>query len=87
MVPKLILNKLIHGRYIDVLVTHAPPAGIHDQKDHTHQGFKAFNWLLKVFKPAYHFHGHIHIYDSDTVKETTFQATKIINTFSLLFNL
>ena len=29
MIPRLLLNKARYGRYLDVLVTHAPPRGIH----------------------------------------------------------
>jgi Icc-related predicted phosphoesterase len=42
------LNKLKYGRYLDILVTHAAPRGIHDAEDWTHIGIKAFNWLIKV---------------------------------------
>jgi Icc-related predicted phosphoesterase len=59
LVPGLLLNKLIYGRYLDVFVTHAPPKGIHEGSDFTHQGINAFLWLIKVFQPSYHFHGHI----------------------------
>ena len=27
MVPRLLLNRLLYGRYLDIFVTHAPPAG------------------------------------------------------------
>jgi hypothetical protein len=81
LVPGLLRNLVLTGRYLDVLVTHAPPKDIHDQDDLPHQGIKAFRWLLKVFKPAYHFHGHIHIYHPDTITETIYRQTKVINTF------
>lgn len=81
LVPKMLHNYARHGRFLDVFVTHAPPWGIHDQSDRAHQGIKAFRWFDKVFAPAYHFHGHIHVYNSKTVTETTFHRTKIVNTF------
>lgn len=83
LAPRLMWNKLVYGRYLDVLVTHAPPWGIHDQPDWVHQGFKAFRWLLKIFRPSYHFHGHIHLYDQDQEAETIYQSTKVINTYSV----
>jgi uncharacterized protein len=83
LVPFLLQNRLRYGRYLDVLVTHASPWGIHDQPDLPHQGIKAFRWFLRVFKPAYHFHGHIHIYRPDTVVETKYGDTMVINTFGL----
>jgi len=82
LVPGMLFNRLRYGRFLDVFVTHAPPAGIHDREDRTHQGIRAFRWLIRVFQPAYHFHGHIHIYRPDDVTETLIGATKVINTFS-----
>ena len=81
LVPKLLWNKLKYGRYLDILVTHAAPHGIHDKPDWTHQGIKAFNWLIKVFKPKYHFHGHNHVYTDDTITETQVGDTLVINTY------
>jgi uncharacterized protein len=81
LVPGLIYNKLAYGRFLDIFVSHAPPKGIHEGDDWTHQGIKAFRWLIDTFQPAYHFHGHIHIYRPDTVKETQVGKTLVINTF------
>jgi uncharacterized protein len=81
LVPALLRNHAVNGRYLDVFVTHAPPWGIHDQEDLPHRGIKAFLWFIKVFKPAYHFHGHIHIYHPDTPTETSYYRTKVINSF------
>ncbi len=82
LVPGLLYNRLRYGRFLDVFVTHAPPAGIHDREDLTHQGINAFLWLIRVFQPAYHFHGHIHVYRPDEVIETLVGSTQVINTFS-----
>ena len=81
LVPKLMLNKLQHGRYLDIFVTHAPPWGIHDDTDLAHQGIKAFRWLINVFQPRYHFHGHIHLYYPKTTRKTQLGNTTIINTY------
>src|SRR5689334_11355173 len=43
LIPWLMLNKIRYGRYLDVLITHAPPRGIHDQPDRCHTGFDAYN--------------------------------------------
>ncbi len=80
LTPALFLNRLRYGRYLDVFVTHAPPWGIHDKEDLPHQGIKAFRWLDQVFQPRYHFHGHIHVYRTDTITETTFAGTQVVNT-------
>ncbi len=81
LIPALWINRLRFGRYLDVFITHAPPEGVHDQPDLPHQGIKAFRWMDKVFKPAYHFHGHIHIYRPDADLETKVDSTWVINTF------
>lgn len=84
LVPTLIRNQAIYGRYLDVFVSHAPPWGIHDQPDLPHQGIKAFRWLIEVFKPAYHFHGHIHLYRQDAVKVTRFLNTEVVNAYGFI---
>lgn len=84
LIPALLRNQAVYGRYLDVFVSHAPPWGIHDQPDLPHQGIKAFRWLLEVFKPAYHFHGHIHIYRHDTVKMTRFLNTNVVNAYGYI---
>jgi Icc-related predicted phosphoesterase len=81
LVPSLLLNRLKYGRFLNVLITHAPPWEIHDQPDLAHQGIKAFLWMITTFQPDYHLHGHIHVYRPDTVTETTCGKTKVINTF------
>jgi Icc-related predicted phosphoesterase len=82
LVPRLLLNKLLYGRYLDILLTHAPPEGIHDREDPCHKGFKAFLWFMRVFKPRYLLHGHIHLYDLTEVRKSTYNETDIINVYS-----
>lgn len=81
MAPQLMLNRVRFGRYLDILVTHAPPWGIHDKDDLPHQGIKALRWMMRVFKPAYALHGHIHIYKQYDVTETVYCDTRVINTY------
>lgn len=81
MVPRLLFNRIFYGRYLDVLVTHAPPWQIHDKEDLPHQGVKAFRWLIETFKPVYHLHGHIHIYAQYDKTETQHGPTRVINTY------
>jgi Icc-related predicted phosphoesterase len=81
LIPGLVRNRLRYGRYLDVFVAHAPPAGIHDKEDLPHQGIQAFRWLIKVFRPDYFFHGHIHVMRPDTQVETVIGKTRVINTF------
>ena len=81
LVPKLLLNYQNYGRYLDVFITHAAPWGIHDKHDWTHQGVKAFNMFIRLFRPRYHFHGHNHIYETDKIIETQVEDTLVINTY------
>ena len=81
LVPKLFLNKLFYQRYLDIFISHAPPWNIHDEEDLPHQGIKAFRWLINVFKPALHIHGHTHVYTLNTITESLFRRTWVINTF------
>ncbi len=81
-IPRLCINKLLHGRWLDVLVTHAPPQGIHDKSDPCHRGFKSFLWFMRVFKPRYLIHGHIHLYDLNDVRSTQYDETLVVNAYS-----
>jgi hypothetical protein len=81
LAPKLVINRIRHGRYLDVLVTHAPPLGIHDKPDLPHRGFNAFRTLMRWFKPRYLLHGHIHLYRHGEVTETRYADTDVINVY------
>jgi len=82
MLPRLLLNRLNYGRYMDILITHSPPFGIHDDDTQAHTGLKAINWLLQIAKPRYHFHGHTHFYRRNIdSSESTFRDTKVINVY------
>jgi len=81
IVPWLWLNKIRYGRFLDILVTHAPPRGIHDQSDPAHAGFSAFRWLIETFQPRYHVHGHVHVYDRRNVCITRVGRTEVVNVY------
>lgn len=81
LTPALVLNRARYGRYLDILVTHAPPFQIGDGVDLPHRGFKSFVWLIDNYKPRYHLHGHVHIYDNRAETMHERGATKIINTY------
>ena len=82
LVPVLLFNRLFRGRFLDILLTHASPLGIHDKKDRCHQGFKSFLWFMRAFKPKYLIHGHIHLYDLSEVRTTKYCDTLVINAYS-----
>lgn len=82
MLPRLILNKIRYGRYLDVFLTHAPPEGIHDKNDRCHKGFPCYLWFIRKFKPKYLIHGHIHLYSLQDVRVSTFEETQVVNAYS-----
>ncbi len=83
--PRLYLNRLFSGRYIDVLITHAPPSGIHDKQDQAHKGFKALLRFIKRYHPKYLLHGHTHIYDLTEKRIFEYEGTKVINCYDFVF--
>lgn len=80
-IPRLLWNRLVHGRFLDVLVTHAPPLGVNDRDDPTHRGFRGLRWFLRLFRPRVHVHGHIHLYDRNAAREARLYETRVINVF------
>src|SRR5690606_14311818 len=81
LAPKLLQNRIRYGRYLDVLVAHSPPFGIHDEQDPAHRGFRAFLTFMRWFRPRYLLHGHIHLYRRDTVTRTKYEDTEVINVY------
>ncbi|MFN2201719.1 MAG: metallophosphoesterase [Caldilineaceae bacterium] len=81
MAPKLMRNRIRYGRYLDVLVAHSPPLGIHDQPDPAHVGFRSFLTFMRWYKPRYLLHGHVHLYRQDVVTRTMFEQTEVINVY------
>jgi Icc-related predicted phosphoesterase len=56
---KLEWRARLRRRRVDVLLTHAPPAGLGDAADPAHAGFEAFNGLVLRLRPRIHIHGHV----------------------------
>lgn len=81
MVPKLIYNRICYGRFVDILITHAPPRGLGDREDRCHTGFKAFLWFIRHFNPRYLVHGHVHLIDLNDQRVLQYRQTEIINVF------
>ena len=66
---------------VNIVVTHAPPRGIHDGPDHCHTGFDSFVKFIDKRKPDYFIHGHIHKEFKNLEHRTTIvNSTKVINT-------
>ena len=81
MAPSLVLNKLRYGRYLDILITHAPPQGIHDKPDRCHTGFRAFLTFMDRFRPRYLLHGHVHVYSPHEITESVYKDTIVKNAY------
>lgn len=80
LLPRILWHRRKNGYGLDILITHSPPAGIHDGTG-AHAGFKALAWLLRRYPPRYHIHGHIHRnYRMNHVTETNTGRTIVINT-------
>lgn len=74
--------KLFRSKGFDVLVTHSPAKGFHDDVDECHKGFDAFYGLIDKYKPKYFVHGHVHFnYGRQFVREDMIGETKVINAF------
>lgn len=81
LAPALVANRLRYGRYLDILVAHAPPRGIHDAADRAHIGFDAFLPIMDVFRPRLLLHGHSHVYRGDAVTATRYKETEVLNVY------
>lgn len=81
MLPKLLWNRIRHGRALDLLVTHSPPRHVNDREDTAHRGFIAMRKFLTRFAPEYQLHGHIHLYDRTIPNSVRFHSTEVINVY------
>jgi uncharacterized protein len=82
LLPGLLWNRLRHGRALDILITHSPAYGVHDQEEQAHMGLKAINWIIRVARPRYHLHGHTHFFRNNLEPSATrMSETTSINVF------
>jgi Icc-related predicted phosphoesterase len=82
LAPRLLLSRLRYGTTLDVLITHSPPFGIHDDDSAAHRGLKAINWLIRRARPRLHLHGHMHDLRRNLSPDTAhLGATSILNVF------
>jgi len=82
LLPKILSAKARLHRPLDILITHSPPAGIHDDDDQTHQGLQALNFLLQWAKPRYLLHGHTIFYRNNLSSNITVHGeTQIVNVY------
>jgi len=70
------------ARGVDLVLTHAPPYGIHDGQDVSHTGFKAFRAIIDTLRPRYFVHGHTHLdYSPKAGRIAVIRETQVINAF------
>lgn len=82
LMPGLLWNRIRCGRALDVLITHSPPYGIHDEETQAHRGLRAINWILRWAHPRFHFHGHTHFYRRNLEPSVTqLGFTTVMNVF------
>lgn len=77
--PRMLTRRLRRGHGVDVMVTHAPPRGIHDREDRPHMGFKALLTLIEWYRPRYLLHGHIDVFDRRETTWTEYLGTQVVN--------
>lgn len=64
----------------DILLTHAPAAGINDGEDLPHRGFRCFRSLIEEYKPKFFIHGHMHKdYGKGFKRITELPDTTVVN--------
>ena len=81
LTPRLLWNRIRRGRYLDILITHAPPCGIHDAEDVCHRGFKGYIQFMDRYSPRYLIHGHTHVYFPSQAVRTMYKNTEVVNTY------
>lgn len=82
LMPGLLWNRIRYGRALDILITHSPAYGIHDQEEQAHTGLRAINWIMDWARPRYHLHGHTHFFRNNLEPSVTHVgATTSMNVF------
>jgi uncharacterized protein len=75
-------KRLFSKQPLDIFVAHSPPAGIHDDVDRAHNGFKAFNWVIKYLKPQLFLHGHTMFYKTNLESPIAqVGGTRVVNVY------
>lgn len=83
LAPQILWQRFVHRRNLDVLITHSPPEGIHDDpEDPAHRGLKALNWLIRFARPRYMLHGHTVFYKQNIRNHyTEYYGCKVTNIY------
>lgn len=73
--------KLYLNRGCDIVVTHAAPKDMGDEKDLCHEGFKCFVDIMDKYSPKYFFHGHVHLTYGMKKRKSQYKSTTIVNAY------
>ena len=74
--------RLWRHKGVDIVVTHAAPAGLGDAEDPAHWGFQALTDFMDKYRPAFLLHGHVHVtYGQNVPREIDYNGTRVINAF------
>lgn len=73
--------KILTHKGFDILLTHAPAAGINDLSDLPHRGFQCFHKLIEKYQPMYFIHGHVHQSYGNFTRSLTVGNTTVVNAF------
>ena len=75
-------GKLSRAEGVDIVLTHAPAAGLGDGEDYAHRGFQCFTELIERYQPRYFIHSHIHMdYGYRVERSIRHKNTCIINAY------
>jgi Icc-related predicted phosphoesterase len=79
---RISVKKKRYGRGLDILISHSPPYGIHDETTQAHTGLKGLNLLIKYARPRYLFHGHTHFFRHNLADAITqMDSTTVMNIY------
>lgn len=81
MLLRLAPWRLARGNGLDLLLTHAPPLGIHDMPDYAHTGFASFLTMIRLGRPRLMLHGHSHAVKNLDRTESVLYDTPILNVY------
>jgi len=72
--------QLWRNKGVDIVVTHAAPAGLGDAEDPAHWGFQSLTDLIDEYHPRYLLHGHVHVtYGQNVPREIEHNGTTVVN--------
>ena len=74
--------KLKWNKGFDILVSHAPAAGVNDLEDLPHRGFACFGELIEQYRPKLFIHGHVHAnYGTGFKRVDQMGETMVVNAY------